>query len=132
MDNMRHIRLEKGKLKVNLERNTFTLVDRIYAEVVNIQEDAIVQACIRFAKDASITDLFLIDEQFVKDALIEKITRDSIVRCKECKHRGSIHWCPMRRLVFPFEGAGHCEDFTRDDGYCHYGEKKEEENHDQG
>ena len=132
MDNLRHIRLEKGELKVNLERNTFTLVDRICAEVVNIQEDAIVQACIRFAKDAGITDLFLIDEKFVKDALIEKITRDSIVRCKDCKNRGSFYKCPMRRLEFPVEGAGHCGDYTRDDGYCHCGEKKEEENHDQG
>lgn len=57
---------------------------------------------------------------------------EKLVRCKECKHRGSIHRCPMRKLVFPTEGAGYCVDLTRDDGYCHCGEKKEEENRDQG
>lgn len=57
---------------------------------------------------------------------------EPVVRCKECKHRGDTYKCPMRRLVLPLDGAGHYEDFTTDDGYCHCGEKKEEENHDQG
>lgn len=53
-----------------------------------------------------------------------------VVRCKECKHRGDTYKCPMRRLVLPLDGAGHYVDLTRDDGYCHCGERKEEENHD--
>lgn len=132
MDNLRHIHLKEPDLKVNLERNTFEMVNRVHAEAINMQETAIVQACIRTAQRFGITDLFLIDEKFVKDALIEKITRDSIVRCKDCKYRGNTYRCPMRKLVFPTEGAGHCEDYTRDDGYCHCGEKREEDNHDQG
>lgn len=124
MDNMRHIHLKDPDLKVDLEHNTFEMVNRVHAEAINMQEAAIVQACIRTAQKFGITDLFLIDEQFVKDALIEKATRGGIVRCRECTRRGNTYLCPMRRLSFPIEGAGHCEDFTRDDGYCHMGEKE--------
>ena len=48
-----------------------------------------------------------------------------VVRCKECKHRGSSYSCPMRKLVMPFSGPGAFEDCTEDDGYCHLGEKME-------
>ena len=48
-----------------------------------------------------------------------------VVRCSECKHRGSSYKCPMRRLVHPLDGAGHYVDLTRDDGYCHCGEKED-------
>lgn len=50
-----------------------------------------------------------------------------VVRCKDCKNRGSTYKCPMRHLVHPLDGAGYYVDFTRDDGYCHWGEKKEDE-----
>ena len=50
-----------------------------------------------------------------------------VVRCKECKHRGSPYSCPMRKLVMPVEGPGGYEDCTTDDGFCHCGELKEVE-----
>ena len=53
---------------------------------------------------------------------------EKLVRCKECEHRGDAYKCPMRRLVHPLDGAGHYEDFTEDDGYCHKGVKKEDHN----
>ena len=46
-----------------------------------------------------------------------------VVRCRECKHRGSAYKCPMRKLVMPFAGAGAYEDCTEDEGYCHCGAK---------
>ncbi len=124
MDNMRHIHLKEPDLRVNIERNTYEVVKAICAETVDMENEAIVQACIRYAKEVGITDLFLIDEKFVEDALIEKATRDKLVRCMECKHRGDAYKCPMRRLVLPLDGAGHYEDFTEDDGYCHRGERR--------
>lgn len=48
-----------------------------------------------------------------------------VVRCKDCKHRGSAYKCPMRKLVMPFSGPGAFEDCTEDDGYCHMGERKD-------
>lgn len=48
-----------------------------------------------------------------------------VVRCRECRHRGSAYSCPMRKLVMPFDGAGTYEDCTEDEGYCHKGERRE-------
>lgn len=48
-----------------------------------------------------------------------------VVRCKDCKNRGTPYSCPMRKLVMPFQGAGSYEDCTEDDGYCHMGVKKD-------
>ena len=47
-----------------------------------------------------------------------------VVRCKDCKNRGSTYDCPMRKLVFPLDGAGRYEDFTTDDGFCNHGVKR--------
>lgn len=49
-----------------------------------------------------------------------------VVRCKDCKNRGTPYSCPMRKLVMPWQGAGSYEDCTDDDGYCHMGVKKDE------
>lgn len=50
-----------------------------------------------------------------------------VVRCKDCKHRGSPYSCPMRKLVMPFSGPGAFEDCTTDDSFCSSGERKEAE-----
>jgi hypothetical protein len=61
------------------------------------------------------------------DALKTALVRaDSpVVRCKDCKNRGTPYSCPMRKMVMPFQGAGSYEDCTEDDGYCHMGVKKD-------
>lgn len=56
--------------------DTYTMTQRICAEAVELQDEVIVSACIRAAREAGITDLFLIDRQFVLDALREKIERE--------------------------------------------------------
>lgn len=56
--------------------DTNTLIQRICAHALDMQEDAVVQACVRTAEEAGITDLYLIDKQFVIDALMEKIKRE--------------------------------------------------------
>lgn len=60
----------------------------------------------------------------VKEAAL---TRESVpvVRCKDCKNRGTPYNCPMRKLVMPFQGAGSYEDCTEDEGFCHMGVKKD-------
>ena len=55
-----------------------------------------------------------------------------VVRCKDCKHRETDD-CPMYWVEWSiFEDCdGHTDnksivhDYTTDDGYCHYGERKE-------
>lgn len=57
--------------------DAYTFTQRICAEVLEIQDTAIVNACIKAAKEAGITDLYLIDKRFVIAALLEKIERES-------------------------------------------------------
>ena len=55
----------------------------------------------------------------------------AVVRCKDCKHRETDD-CPMYRIEWFSidEGYGDFEedyiihDYTTDNGYCHYGERK--------
>ena len=62
----------------------------------------------------------------VQDQIDEAKTVDAveIVRCKECRHRGSPYSCPMRKMVMPISGPGTFEDCTEDEGYCHRGERR--------
>ena len=48
-----------------------------------------------------------------------------VVRCKDCKNRGTPYSCPMRKLVIPDNGPGSYEDCTEDDGFCHMGAKRD-------
>ena len=63
----------------------------------------------------------------IADYIEDAPTVDAIpvVRCKDCKHRGTPYNCPMRKLVMPFQGAGSYEDCTEDEGFCHMGKPKE-------
>ena len=55
---------------------THTMTETISAKALEIREKAIVDACIQAAKEAGITELILIDRQFVTDAIIEKVYRE--------------------------------------------------------
>lgn len=50
-----------------------------------------------------------------------------VVRCKDCKRRGTSYECPFRRLIFTEAEGYHYADSTTDDGYCSFGERKEVE-----
>lgn len=64
------------------------------------------------------------------DMAIEALQID-LVQCKDCKHRETDD-CPMYRIEWFSidEGYGDFEDdyiihdYTTDNGYCHYGERK--------
>lgn len=49
---------------------------KVAAQVIDMSEDAIVQAVINAAKEEGVTDLYLMDKKFVLDALIEKMQRE--------------------------------------------------------
>lgn len=48
-----------------------------------------------------------------------------LVRCKDCKRRGTSYECPFRHLTFTEDEGYHYVDVTTDDGYCSVGERKE-------
>ena len=49
-----------------------------------------------------------------------------VVRCKDCKNRGTSYDCPFRQLVFTEAEGYHYEDVTLDDSFCSFGERKED------
>lgn len=73
---MNHIHLKDADINFNPELNVFEMVRKIHAEAIDMADEAIVQACIRTAQSVGLTDLILIDRQFVLDALREKIERE--------------------------------------------------------
>lgn len=55
--------------------NPMHITTRLYADVVDMTNNTIVDACVREARRAGINDVYLLDKQFVLDALREKIER---------------------------------------------------------
>lgn len=48
-----------------------------------------------------------------------------VVRCKDCKKRGTSYACPFRHLMFTEAEGYHYVDCTTDYGYCSFGVRKE-------
>lgn len=55
--------------------NPMHITTRIYADVVDMTDNTIVDACVKAARQAGINDAYLLDKQFVLDAIREKIER---------------------------------------------------------
>ena len=72
--------------------------------------------------------LWKVDAQPTVDAV-------EVVRCKDCKHRGDAEGCPMRYFETDrsYDCDGHMmldyfdHDYTKDDGFCDRGERREGE-----
>lgn len=64
----------------------------------------------------------------VEDAVESAPTIDAVpvVRCKDCKHRGTSYECPFRHIAFTEAEGYHYVDCTTDDGFCSFGEKEDE------
>ena len=67
-----HFNLNEPKI---LLEATFKLQQKYCAECVDMKERAIVEAVIRLAKEAGVTELFLLDRQFVLDALTDALRK---------------------------------------------------------
>lgn len=76
-----------------------------------------------------------LQNQWERDVVAIKIlppAQPEIIRCKDCKHRGTDD-CPMYFVEWiEWDDDGYTEyddvvtDNTTDDGFCNYGERKEE------
>lgn len=47
-----------------------------------------------------------------------------VVRCKDCRRRGTAYECPLRQLMHTEAEGYHYVDKTTDDGFCSFGERK--------
>lgn len=62
---------------LKIEKDGSVKISRVVdAKTLDLQESAIVQACIDAAREAGIHELILMDKQFVLEALVEKIERE--------------------------------------------------------
>lgn len=55
--------------------NPAQITHRIYADVVDMANNTIVDACVKAARQTGINDVYLLDRDFVLAALREKIER---------------------------------------------------------
>ena len=71
----------------------------------------------------------------IMDSIDDCVEEDavSVVRCKDCKHRGYEGECPMywlEEIEWDDDGYTECDyvphDYTHDDGFCDRGERKGE------
>lgn len=60
-------------------------------------------------------------------AAMKPVEAEVMVRCKDCKWRGTAYGCPHRHIVFTEAEGYHYVDATMDDGYCFLGARKEAE-----
>ena len=72
--------------EIKFEDGTFSFEKRIYAEVIDSEEDAIVNAVIRSAMECGVTDLYLLDKNFVINALTTAIEAWNSRAGEEDKH----------------------------------------------
>ena len=98
-DSIKYVRLANPKLKYheNLWNGlpNYNIEYNIMAKVDNIADKTIYDAIIKYAKEQSITDLVLIDEEFVKSALINELSRIAYENEeKENRERGFIRIKP--------------------------------------
>lgn len=80
-ENGKYIKLGNGKvehtetLPNGTPNYTYTLTHNLCAKVVDMQNEVLCEEIVSFAKKQGITDLFLIDEDFVKSALMHEKAR---------------------------------------------------------
>lgn len=71
---MQHIRFTNNEI-TEFQEFQSSLRMKIMAQVADTTDKAICEAIIRYADEQGMTDLYLIDEAFIKSALIHEIQR---------------------------------------------------------
>lgn len=85
---VKHYSLQEPKINLNLEGESYltSTTRSLMAQVVNHEDEVLCEAIIRYAVERGYTDLFLVDEEFVKAAIENEARRRRGEGCyqKEC------------------------------------------------
>lgn len=73
---LRHYVLNMPLHSHDIINQTYNIEAKIAAKIVDLAEEAVVQAVLDEARAAGITDLYLMDKKFVIEALKEKFKRE--------------------------------------------------------
>ena len=73
-------------------KDIYERITKIKAKVINMADEAIYQAIIEEAKESGVTDLFLIDREFVLTALTNEMKRrvDMVFALKKENNNGNL------------------------------------------
>ena len=82
-DNAKHIKLNVPKIEPiqhfefleNIENPMSSILRSVYANIVDMTDKTICEAVIKYAKNQGATDLYILDRDFVKRALINEAKR---------------------------------------------------------
>ena len=69
----------------------FNPISKVFAQVVDLYDTAICDAILDFAKRESVTDVYLLDKEFVKTALINEAKRRKFGEVKELNNLDKYH-----------------------------------------
>ena len=74
---LQHIKLVDPilDLQPSIDNKMYIIKHKIQAQIADLNDKAIVQAIIDYANKQGYTDLFLIDEEFIKSAMLHEIER---------------------------------------------------------
>lgn len=93
------------------ENSLYKIACSIHAQVIDTTDNAIVDACIKFARVEEMTDIYLLDRELVKEALLEKAAK---IKAGTDKPQ---HWIDEG----PYIVCPVCRYSCNDEHYLHYG-----------
>lgn len=75
LPSVRYVKLNQPEIKYNLETNSGEFTVALMAKVIDYEDKALFDAIVKYASEQGFTDLYLIDEKFIKSAIINEIIR---------------------------------------------------------
>ena len=73
---MKYIKLPQSEIKpIDFNEKVWSFTSKLGAYVTDITDRAIIDAIIKYATEQGFSDLYLIDEEFIKSAIIHEIQR---------------------------------------------------------
>ena len=100
---MKYIKLPQPEIKpINFDETVWSFTSKLGAYVTDVTDKAIIDAIIKYATEQGFSDLYLIDEEFIKSAIIHEIQRretmelkrDEIIKALECCNKDDCDNCP--------------------------------------
>ena len=73
---MKYIKLPQPEIKpINFDETVWSFTSKLGAYVTDVTDRAIIDTIIKHATEQGFSDLYLIDEEFIKSAIVHEIQR---------------------------------------------------------
>ena len=78
LPSVRYIRLNKPEIEYELATNSGEFAVALMAKVIDYENKVLFDAMVKYATEQGFTNLYLIDENFIKSAIIREIERRKV------------------------------------------------------